>query len=188
MTRAALILSVCTLLVGCNSAKQEAVTKLYDQANSTALAAEQACYSKDQKKGFKSRSEYMACVNDAENFQRPLLKYTDLLDLKFAVRKSLGQKMDSGTLTQADAEVEFQKTVSAIATETQRRDLAARSVAAQEEAIADSRQQQASAALLSAGTALMTSPQPAFSPAAALQSPVRCNSQRLGNYISTNCF
>lgn len=45
-----------------------------------------------------------------------------------------------------------------------------------------------SAAAAGAAAASQSTTQPTFSPVSPLQTPVRCNSQRLGNYINTNCF
>lgn len=76
-------------------------------------------------------------MNEAEEqYFRPTIGSSgDLLTQRLALRKVLAERVDSKQMTGAEAELEFAKNGSANVAEEQRRNLANRSIAAQEQAV-----------------------------------------------------
>jgi hypothetical protein len=82
---------------------------------------------------FAAHVERAHCVNDAlDKFIRPTVRYADLLDVLEAERVALAEKMDAGTMTQAEADLALTKAEADINSEADRRSNSAAIVAAQQ--------------------------------------------------------
>jgi hypothetical protein len=112
-------------LAGCaNQALQKA-----QQAYATGIAACKAREPGETKVAFAD------CVTNVENETlRPFTRYPDLLDLKQAKRKELGEEIDAGRLTKAQANAQLTEILTHIDNIEAQRSAVAASVAAQQAA------------------------------------------------------
>lgn len=195
MLRRGLSMALLLLTCSCQSGPSAQDKERYAAINAIAMSEQQKCETGLKQKTINTYTSYMNCMNNAEEHLRPIHPYADLLDVKIATRKVLGERLDSRKLSLAEADLEFQKINSAVTAETERRLLASRAVAAQEAEADRAKAQQALIAIAAIGAGAAAgaavASQPAYQPAPAIapmQMPVTCNSQRLGNFINTRCF
>jgi hypothetical protein len=126
-----LIAVVCLTLSGCGimarKERQEqmaAATAARDQG----FAACKAQYP-DDNKDFVARYK---CRFEAAKLVRPFVTYPDLFDQSWATVAVVAEQLDAKKITRAQADLQLAQTNSQIIAEEQRRNLANRSVAAQE--------------------------------------------------------
>lgn len=127
------------LLAGCGSssqrAAQEAAQDRYVAAFSEVHAAADNCNQKFQK--LQSTAVARArCLGEATAPLRPFVAFPDLYDQETAGRNMLAERWQTGKISQAEYEAQFAQMHSQIASEEQRRQLAGRTVNAQEMAAA----------------------------------------------------
>lgn len=86
--------------------------------------------------GSKQYVEKNRCDADAAKAIRPFVSYPDLFDKDWAARAVIAERLQTGKMSLAEANLEATQIHSDIAAEEQRRNLANRSVGAQESAAA----------------------------------------------------
>ena len=122
---------LCVLLSGCGLARmqeRQAQTKAAMEASASGIAACKAQYP-DENKDFVVR---VKCASEAAKVARPFVSYPDLFDKSWATSAVLAEELEAKKITRAQAELQLSQTNSEIIAEEQRRNLASRSVAAQE--------------------------------------------------------
>jgi hypothetical protein len=140
--RVLVIGALCFALVGCGLARQRERQELLATTTAQVKVDAENCnqtYPKSQKTAV-VRAQ---CIAAATAPIRPLTNYPDLYDQETANRNMLAERWQTGKITQLEYEAQFSEMHSQIVAEEQRRNLANRSVNAQETA--------ATAALLSSG-------------------------------------
>jgi hypothetical protein len=136
------IVALCVALAGCALARQRERQELIAATTAQVKADVETCnqtYPKNQKTAV-ARAQ---CIGAATAPIRPLTNYPDLYDQETANRNVLAERWQTGKITQLEYEAQFTEMHSQIVGEEQRRNLANRSVNAQETA--------ATAAMLSSG-------------------------------------
>lgn len=116
-------------MVSARQKQQERIVQV--KAESERIFAECDVKFKKVKGQFINRA---ACRQPGLNLYRPLTPYPDLLDQEIALRMAVAEKLDTGKMTIAEGDLALTQGHSQVASEEHRRDLAKRSVAAQEEA------------------------------------------------------
>ena len=128
---------LCLLVGGCmmtaQQQQQERIAQI--KAESDRIFAECDTKFKKVKGQFVNRA---TCMQPGLNLYRPLTPYADLLDQEIALRMAVAEKLDSGKMTIAEGDLALTQGHSQVASEEQRRNASNRSVAAQEEAAANS--------------------------------------------------
>lgn len=99
-----------------------------------AAEAEQGCNVKFPPGTASTAVARARCLNDAQTITRPYWTQPDLIGSFMATRLAIAERFQKGQITAAQANEEVANKWSQITTETQRRSLANRSVAAQEDA------------------------------------------------------
>jgi hypothetical protein len=128
----------------------------------------------------KNHADFARCIVDLENTDPPIGAYPDLIRLKQSYYILVATKIDQGTLSVEEANVQNAQIRTQLESEAQRRQMASRMVGAQEQA-AEAQRQAAFAQTLSAVAASMPkSPPP----------PQAVNCTTTGPYSmrTTNCF
>jgi hypothetical protein len=136
------IVALCVALAGCGLARMQErkeQTAAAIAAKDSGIAACKAQYP-DENKDFVLRNR---CSFEAAQVVRPFVTYADLFDQSWAKAALLAEQLQGRKLTRAEANAQMTELQSQITAEEQRRNLANRSVAAQETA--------ATAALISSG-------------------------------------
>jgi hypothetical protein len=126
-------IALAVTLGGCGLAMQAQQREAYQKALAQVQADVQTCndtYPKVQKTAV-VRAQ---CLGAATDTLRPLLPYPDLYDQEKANRNVLAEQWQTGKITQLQYEAQFTEMHSTIVAEEQRRNLANRSVGAQESA------------------------------------------------------
>jgi hypothetical protein len=129
------IVALCAALAGCGLARQQEQKEAYDRALAQVKADVEVCnqtYPKMQKTAL-ARAQ---CLGTATDTLRPLVNYPDLLDQEKTTRNVLAEQWQNGKITQMEYEAKFTEMHSQVVAEEQRRNLANRSVGAQESAAA----------------------------------------------------
>jgi hypothetical protein len=127
------IIGVAVLSIGvasCGLARQQQRASLKQQSE----AATQECDTKLPPANPKTAVARAKCQVDAYNIMRPAVTYPDLMDLFIARRMLVAEQVEKGQITIAQANELIATKQSEIVAEEQRRNLANRSVAAQESA------------------------------------------------------
>ncbi len=122
------LLAACSILAGCGTGAR------YDPAADARAAMNEAarqCYTRFPE-GSKQYVAKARCEYDAAMLMRPYAPYPDLFDSEWAFNMALAEKLQAGKITPAEHNLALAEHRSQIASETQRRGLANRSVAAQE--------------------------------------------------------
>ncbi|WP_083869791.1 hypothetical protein [Bradyrhizobium sp. WSM1253] len=129
------VVALCVMLGGCGlAARQER-----EQQQAAAAAAMQQGFENCKvqfPEGTKNMIEKNKCNATAALAIRPFTTYTDLFDRYWATRAVIAERVQAGKMTVAEANQEATQAQSDIAAEEQRRNLANRSVGAQESAAA----------------------------------------------------
>jgi hypothetical protein len=127
------VLSLCLMLGGCGlmarKERQEQMAAAVS-AKDQGIAACKAQYP-DENKDFVARNK---CGFEAAKVVRPFATYPDLFDESWATSAVLAEQLEAKKITRAQADLQMAQTRSQITAEEQRRNLANRSVAAQETA------------------------------------------------------
>jgi hypothetical protein len=129
------ITTLCVALAGCGLARQQEQKQAYDKAMAQVTADIEVCnqtYPKVQKTAL-ARAQ---CLGSAVDTVRPHVTYPDLLDQEKTSRNALAEQWQNGKITQMEYEAKFNEMHSQVVAEEQRRNLANRSVGAQESAAA----------------------------------------------------
>jgi hypothetical protein len=107
--RIALILAVGLAVASCNN-------QLSPEAKANMAQAREACALE------KSAAAKASCLNAVDNeYIRPRLRTTDLLDLYQAERAALAEKVDAGAMTPAEAALKLAQMKTEVISEDQRR-------------------------------------------------------------------
>jgi hypothetical protein len=125
------VAALCAALAGCGLARQQEAQQQRDAAVAGIKAGIEECnqrFPKEQKTAV-VRSH---CLADATAPYRSLWSFPDLYDQEASGRNMLAEKWQKGQITQAEYEFQFSQMHSQIESEGQRRNLAGRSVNAQE--------------------------------------------------------
>ena len=115
-------------VASCGIARQARIQELQAQS----LAASQRCDVSVPAGNAKTAVERAKCQTQAWAILRPIMPYPDLLDLMIASRLTIAEQIQNGKLTIAQGNEQIAAKRSELAAEEQRRNLANRSVAAQE--------------------------------------------------------
>ena len=115
-------------VASCGIARQARIQELQAQE----LAAIQRCDVTVPAGNPKTAVERAKCQTEAWAILRPIMPYPDLLDLMIASRLTIAEQIQNGKLTIAQGNEQIAAKRSELAAEEQRRNLANRSVAAQE--------------------------------------------------------
>ena len=126
------------LVAGCGLARQQEMRERIAAVNAQAQAAAQACDSTVPPGNPKTAVSRAKCQVEAMAIRRPIVPHPDLLDALMAARMSVAEQVQTGKLTIAQGNEIMANKNSALISEEQRRNLANRSVAAQESAAAAS--------------------------------------------------
>lgn len=131
MLRKLLVLSLCATLGGCGLAAR----KEREEAQRSAIAARDQglldCKAQfpDGSKQYVGRNK---CESQAAATIRPHVTYPDLFDKDWAFSAVLAERLQAGKITLAEANQQLTEHHSEVAAEEQRRNLANRSIGAQE--------------------------------------------------------
>ena len=136
------IMALCVVLAGCALARQRRREELLAATTAQVKAAVET-YQPNLSEEPKDRSRQSSVYRSGDSSFRPLVPYPDLYDQETTNRNMLAERWQTGKITQLEYEAQFSEMHSQIVAEEQRRNLANRSVNAQETA--------ATAALLSGG-------------------------------------
>lgn len=128
-------MAVCLALAGCGLARQAERQEQMNAAKASMAQGFEDCKARFPE-GSKNYIEKDKCNAAAATVIRPFTPYPDLFDNYWAKRAVLAERLQAGKLTLAEANAEATQTQSDIAAEEQRRNLANRSVGAQESAAA----------------------------------------------------
>jgi hypothetical protein len=136
------IAALCAVLGGCGLARMQERQEQMKAALAASKSGMDACRAQysDENKDFVVRQK---CLYQAAQVVRPFMTYPDLFDEGWAKSGLLAEQLQARKLTLAEAKLQLAETQTQIAAEEQRRNLANRSVAAQETV--------ATAAMLSTG-------------------------------------
>jgi hypothetical protein len=167
-------------LTGCGlAARQQQQAQLEAQRQHFATG-EQDCKTRfPTTRTSKNHADFAKCIVDVENSDPPSVTYPDLLRLKQTYYVLIASKVDQGTLTPEQANVQNAQIQSQIESEGLKRSSEARLVGAQEQA-ADAERQAAFAQSLSAFTATM--------PKTSSSASVNCTTTGPYAMRTTNCY
>jgi len=139
MLRMILATIVGLSLSGCGLVARQQQQEQLARVKQQAAEAKQDCESRFPTSPKKNHVEQAKCLNAFnESVVKPTSPFPDLIDLLDATRLSLATKVDQGTMSEADANLQLAQTRTHIVQEADRRQLAVRSVNAQETAAAAS--------------------------------------------------
>jgi hypothetical protein len=129
------IVTFCVALAGCGLAARK---ERQEQMAAAVAAKDQgivACKAQypDENKDFVARNK---CGYEAAQKIRPFVTYPDLFDQSWATSALLAEQLQTKKITRAEADLQMAQTRAQTTAEEQRRNLANRSVAAQESAAA----------------------------------------------------
>jgi hypothetical protein len=133
-------LAIAFALGGCSAIVQGYREGVYEKkvaetkAQADTMAAE--CYAKYPKQ----RGQYLnrvRCLRPAQDLYLSIAPYPDLLEQRNAAGLVIAEKIDNGTMTVPQAELEMAQLTSQLTAEEQRRNLAGRSVMANEAVAAE---------------------------------------------------
>ena len=119
-------------VASCGIARQQEMQARIQELQAQKLAAIQRCDVTVPAGNPKTAVERAKCQTEAWAILRPIMPYPDLLDLMIASRLTIAEQIQNGKLTIAQANEQIAAKRSEIVAEEQRRNLANRSVAAQE--------------------------------------------------------
>jgi hypothetical protein len=137
MGSAATAISVAVLsigITGCGLIRQQEIKERNAALKQQAEAASQQCDANLPPGNPKTAVARAKCQMDAYNIIRPVVAYPDLMDLFIARRMLVAEQVEKGQITIAQANDLIATRQSEITAEEQRRNLANRSVSAQESA------------------------------------------------------
>jgi hypothetical protein len=123
---------ICILLAACGIARRQEMQARIAELDAQTIAAMQACNDSLPAGNPKTAVARAKCQVDAIVIRRPIVTHPDLMDLFIAKRMVVAEDVQNGKLTVAQANVIIANLHSEWVTEEQRRNLANRSVAAQE--------------------------------------------------------
>jgi hypothetical protein len=129
--RSLLLVILVFALGGCGLARQREMQS-ERAAKAQSDAAAQECQSKFPQIISATVVAHAKCLNEAAAIARPAWSYPDLLDSFLATRMALAERVQKGQITIAQGTEELANKKSEIVAEEQRRNLANRSVTAQE--------------------------------------------------------
>jgi hypothetical protein len=135
--RFATAICIATLSVGitgCGLIRQQEIKERNAALKQQSEAATQQCDAKLPSGNPKIAVARAKCQVDAYNIMRPAVTYPDLMDLFLTRRMVVAEQVEKGQITVAQANELIAAKQSEIVAEEQRRNLANRSVAAQESA------------------------------------------------------
>lgn len=125
------VLALCALLGSCGLARRQEQAEQREKAVAAMKAGYETCdqtYPKSQANAVLRAK----CLQDMQAPFRAMANYPDLFDQETATRNLYSEKWFKGQITQADFEFQMTQAHSQIVAEEQRRNLANRSVGAQE--------------------------------------------------------
>lgn len=120
------------ILAGCGLARQHELQVRYEQLKADAYAAAQRCDETIPAGNPKTAVARAKCQTEAWAILRPTMPYPDLLDLLIAKRIAIAERVEKGQITISEANEAIAAARSEATAEEQRRQLANRSIAAQE--------------------------------------------------------
>jgi hypothetical protein len=126
------------VVASCGLVRQRELQERIDTLNAQARTASKACDSTFPAGNPKTAVARAKCQVDALAIRRPIVKHPDLMDSFIATRMSVAEQVQNGRLTVAQANEILANKNSEVVSEEQRRNLAQRSVAAQESVAAAS--------------------------------------------------
>ena len=119
-------------VASCGIARRQEMQARIQELQAQSLAASQRCDVSVPAGNAKTAVERAKCQTEAWAILRPTTPYPDLLDLMIASRLAIAEQVQNGKLTIAQANEQIAAKRSELVAEEQRRNLANRSVAAQE--------------------------------------------------------
>ena len=125
------VLALCAMVGGCGLIAR----KELQEKQQAAIAEMQAGFIECKTRFPEGSKQYVAkhqCDSAAAQLIRPYMTYPDLFDREQADRAVLAERLQAGKMTLAEANQQATSNKSQIAEDEQRRNLAARSVGAQE--------------------------------------------------------
>jgi hypothetical protein len=142
MRRSVLALTVGASIVvaGCGIIRQRQLQARIDELKAQSLAASQQCDMTFPAGNPKTAMARAKCQTDALLIMRPVAPFPDLMDLFAASRIEIAERVQNGQLTVAQANEQIASKQSELVAEEQRRFLANRSIAAQQNIAAASLQ------------------------------------------------
>lgn len=123
------------MLAGCGLVRQKEAQDRFNSAMAEVRAGVETCNQAHPKQQ-QTAVARARCIGDATAPIRSLVPFPDLLDQETANRNLLAERWQAGKITQAEFEAQFTQMHSQVVAEEQRRQLAGRSVNAQEAAAA----------------------------------------------------
>lgn len=129
------IAAICAVLSGCGLAARQERQEQMAAATAAMQRGFEDCKAQFPE-GTKNMIDKNKCNATAALGIRPFTSYPDLFDKYWATRAVIAERVQAGKMTVAEANQEATQTQSDIAAEEQRRNLANRSVGAQESAAA----------------------------------------------------
>ncbi|WP_244651850.1 hypothetical protein [Bradyrhizobium diazoefficiens] len=133
--RIVMVLALCAVVGGCGLMARRELEEKQQVATAQMQAGLAECKARFPAEA-KRYVEKTSCDYNAAQAIRPFLTYPDLFDKEWAERTLLAERLQAGKLTLAEANVQAASVHSQIAEDEQRRNLASRSVNAQEAAAA----------------------------------------------------
>jgi hypothetical protein len=132
MARLSFVVPICILTAACGLAQQREMQARAAQLKAESYAAAKRCDATLPPGNPKTAVARGKCQTEAWAIMRPTMPYPDLLDLLIAKRLAIAEQIEKGQLTIAQGNEAVAMARSEIIAEEQRRNLANRSVAAQE--------------------------------------------------------
>lgn len=129
------IAALAATVAGCGLARQQERKEASERAIAQVKADVEVC-NQTYPRAQKTALVRAQCLGAATEHLRPFVNYPDLLDQEKTGRNVLAEKWQNGKITQMEYEAQFTEMHSQIVAEEQRRNLANRSVGAQESAAA----------------------------------------------------
>jgi hypothetical protein len=131
--RGVLAAAIGLTVASCGIARRAEFQARADQLNAQSAAAMQACAeSFPGEDNPKTAVAEIKCVTDAMEIRRPVERYPDLLEAERATMISLAEQLQNGKLTGAQFKELVANKHAELTSEAKRRDVGARSAAAQE--------------------------------------------------------
>lgn len=127
-----LIVVLASVLCGCGLARQQEMRSERAALKEQASAAAQECQAKFPPGVVTTAIARAQCVNDAVAITRPAWNYPDLLNSFMATRMAVAERIQKGQITVAQGNEQIANKWSEVVAEEQRRNLASRSVTAEE--------------------------------------------------------
>jgi hypothetical protein len=128
-----LVLLLCLAVAGCGLARQRELQEKIAALRQQSAAAMQECNTQWPPGNPKTAVARAQCVNSAMAILQPTMPYPDLLQVWMANHLARAEQVQSGRVTMAQANAALTEKWSALISEEQKRTLANRSVAAQEQ-------------------------------------------------------